>query len=541
MRRPDGIKNRISLMNLTGKNIIGSRFSGDGNNTFQGIHPATTEPLAPVFYEATAEEIDEAVAAAEKAFNAYQEKAPSQRAAFLEAIATAIDGCGEALIQRCREETALPEARLHNERNRTVNQLRLLADVVRQGWWLEPRIDTAIPDREPVPKPDVRQMLVPLGPVAVFGASNFPLAFSVAGGDTASAFAAGCPVVVKAHPAHPGTSELVGNAIVSAAEETGMPEGVFSMLHGQTPAVGMGLVTHPLIRAVAFTGSFRGGKALFDTAMQRDEPIPVYAEMGSVNPLFILPGALKERSEVLAEGLFNSVTLGVGQFCTNPGLFFVIASDDAETFMKNLARRFSTGSPGTMLSPTIRNNYDEGRNRLLSLEGVDLVAHGEHVDSACAGRSALFRTTADTLVTTPDVSEEVFGPSTVAIFAEDKNDLCQAARNLSGNLTGTIQCTEDDLIEYTDLVKIMERKVGRLLLNDYPTGVEVCHSMHHGGPFPATTDVRTTSVGTAAIKRFGRPLCYQNTPDTVLPPELQDGNPLNIWRMVNGKWTKEKC
>ena len=527
-------------MYLTGKNIIGFRFSNEGLTTFQGMNPAAPEPLAPSFHDATAEEIDEAVEAAEETFRIYHEKSSSQRAAFLESIATAILDCGDDLIERCIEETAIPESRLHNERNRTVNQLRLLADVVRRGWWVEARIDTAIPDRKPLPKPDVRQMSVPLGPVAVFGASNFPLAFSVAGGDTASALAAGCPVVVKAHPAHPGTSEFVGRAIVSAAKETGMPDGVFSLLQGRSSAVGMGLVTHPLIRAVAFTGSYRGGKALFDAAMQREEPIPVYAEMGSVNPIFILPGALKERSEEIAEGLFNSVTLGVGQFCTNPGIFFFIASDDATAFMEHLAFRFSAGSPETMLSASIKRSYDEGLNRLMLLEGVELVTRGRQSDSECDGIPVLFRSTTYALIDRPELAEEVFGPSTVAIAAESKNDLFQAARHLCGHLTATIQCTENDLTEYGELIRILERKVGRLLVNDYPTGVEVCHAMHHGGPFPATTDLRTTSVGTAAIKRFARPLCYQNVPEAILPQELKTGNPLKIWRLVNGEWTKNR-
>jgi 2,5-dioxopentanoate dehydrogenase len=437
------------------------------------------------------------------------------------------------------EETALPEARIKGERMRTVNQLKLFASVVREGSWVDARIDTAIPDRQPVPKPDIRQMQIPLGPVGIFGASNFPLAFSVAGGDTASAFAAGCPVIVKAHPLHPGTSELVGKAILLAATKTNMPEGVFSMVHGYSTEAGMAIVNHSGIKAIGFTGSFKGGKALFDAANRRDTPIPVFAEMGSVNPVFILPGALRERNETLAAGLINSVALGVGQFCTSPGLVVTQKSEDSKTFLRHLKTRSTEIPAGVMLSEQIKRNYVIGVNNLTQSKGVETVSSGSEHEPGNRAGTYIFSTDFKTFRENKMLSEEVFGPSTLNVATEDKSEMIRMAQALEGHLTATIQGTEADLEEYEDLIKVLEQKVGRLIFNGFPTGVEVCHSMVHGGPYPATTAVQSTSVGTAAIRRFSRPVCYQDFPQKVLPAQLKNENPLKIWRMVNGEMTKE--
>jgi NADP-dependent aldehyde dehydrogenase len=378
--------------------------------------------------------------------------------------------------------------------------------------------------------------------VGIFGASNFPLAFSAAGGDSASALAAGCPIVVKAHPAHPGTSELVGQAIVKAAQETGMPEGIFSMVHGRSAAVGMAVVKHPLAKAVGFTGSYAGGKALYDAAVRREEPIPLYAEMGSTNPVFILPGALKERGESIAQNLVGSVTLGVGQFCTNPGLVFLIKNGESDPgiFVKKTAEVLSTVPAGIMLTGKIKEAYDSGIDALTRIKGVEVVARGTPDQGGCRGIPHLLQTTTGAFIKNPQMAEEVFGPSTILITASNKEELIKAISGLKGHLTATIHCTDKDLEDYPELVGLLERKVGRLIINGFPTGVEVCPSMHHGGPFPSTTDLRTTSVGTAAIKRFARPICYQDFPQSSLPDELKNENPLNIFRLVNGEWTTRK-
>ena len=531
--------NNISDMELTGKNLIGNRETGKGGNFFYAKNPATQTELETGFSEATTDEVGEAVLLAKKAFQLYKSKSNLERAIFLEAIAGNISGLGSQLIERCMAETALPEARLTGERGRTVNQLRLFASVVREGSWVDARIDTAIPGRQPAPKPDIRQMQVPLGPVGIFGASNFPLAFSVAGGDTASALAAGCPVIVKAHPLHPGTSELVGRAILKAAEETGIPDGVFSLVHGISNEVGMAIVTHPGIKAIGFTGSFKGGKAIFDTANKRDIPIPVFAEMGSINPVFILPGALKEKKDLIARNLVGSVVLGVGQFCTNPGLVVTPISDDSDNFLKNIQTYNADLPSGTMLSEQIKNNYKRGVQNLTASDGVKQVGSGSGDETGNKVKNRIFSADFSAFEKNRSLSEEVFGPSTLNVSTDSKEEMLRLAENFDGHLTATIHGTEKDLEEYSDLVKILEQKVGRLIFNGFPTGVEVCHSMVHGGPFPATTASQSTSVGTSAIRRFSRPVCYQNFPQQVLPDELKDGNPLNIWRMVDGEIGKE--
>lgn len=526
-------------MNISGKNIIGNNESAKGTKTFNTKNPATQTDLEVKFHEATTQEVDEAVMLAKKAFNEYRSKSNEQRAQFLEAIAENILALGDELIHRCMKETALPEGRLTGERGRTMNQLKLFASVVREGSWIDARIDTAIPDRQPAPKPDIRQMQIPLGPVGIFGASNFPLAFSVAGGDTASALAAGCPVIVKAHPLHPGTSEFVGKAIQKAAKETGMPEGVFSMVHGISTEVGMALVNHPEIKAIGFTGSFRGGKALFDAANRRLVPIPVFAEMGSTNPVFILPGAMKEKNEILAKGLIGSVSLGVGQFCTNPGVVISQKSEDSNLFLQHL-KTFNVETPaGTMLSEQIKNSFSTGVQHLSKTSGVEVLSLSSAEDSGNLAKTNIFSTDGKTFMQNHSLSEEVFGPSTLNVSTDDKTEMLRIAEELDGHLTATIHGTEQDLTEYSDLVTVLEQKVGRLIFNGFPTGVEVCHSMVHGGPYPATTAPQSTSVGTAAIKRFARPICYQDFPQQALPEQLKDGNPLKIWRMVNGEIMKD--
>lgn len=527
-------------MDITGFNLIGNRESAKGTNTFFAKNPATETELTVKFFEATGEEIDEAVKSAQKAFNEFHLKTNEERAIFLDTIAECILELGDSLVERCMEETALPETRIKGERMRTMNQLKLFASVVREGSWVDARIDTAIPKRLPVPKPDIRQMQIPLGPAGIFGASNFPLAFSVAGGDTASALAAGCPVIVKAHPLHPGTSELVGKAILLAANKTNMPEGVFSLVHGFSTEAGMAIVSHPGIKAIGFTGSFKGGKALFDAANRRETPIPVFAEMGSVNPVFILPGALQEQNETLAAGLISSVALGVGQFCTNPGLVVTQKSEDSKRFLNHLKTRSAETPSGVMLSEQIKSNYLNGINNLVRSKGVETVSSGSEDESGNRARMHIFSADYETFLENKTLSEEVFGPSTLNILTQDKSEMIQIAQALEGHLTATIQGTEADLEEYTDLIKVLEQKVGRIIFNGFPTGVEVCHSMVHGGPYPATTAVQSTSVGTAAIRRFARPVCYQDFPQTVLPAQLKNENPLKIWRMINGEMTKEK-
>jgi len=522
-------------MELTGLNFIGNERSGNGKVTFQAINPKNSAKMLPEFYEATQQEINDAILKAEMAFQEYSKKSGQERALFLETIANEILELGDSLIQRCCEETGLPKGRITGERGRTANQLKLFAQLLREGSWVDARIDSADPQRQPVPKPDIRSMQKALGPVGVFGASNFPLAFSVAGGDTASALAAGCTVIVKAHPAHPGTCEMIANAVQKAIKKTDMPDGTFSMVHGQSTMVGMAIVRHPLIKAVGFTGSFRGGKAIFDAAAQRPEPIPVYAEMSSTNPVFILPGALRERTAEIAKGLTASVTLGVGQFCTNPGLVFLEESEYATQFLKVTAQNFQEVSAATMLTSGIHQAYEDGIKKMINQKGVRFLAQGTSDGSGYQGTPCLFQTSARNFLSNEILEEEIFGPYTLTIMANNKTELLKIAQNLKGHLTATLHATEEDLKNYTDLITILERKVGRLIINGFPTGVEVCHSMVHGGPFPATTNSRSTSVGTAAITRFTRPVCYQNFPNDILSDELKDENPLRIWRLVNGE------
>ncbi len=490
--------------------------------------------------EASTADIDAALVAADRAFEVYRALPAERRAALLEQIAVELEALGDELLAVAHAETALPVAeRLAGERARTVKQLRLFASMARDGSWVDARIDRANPDLKP-PRPDIRRMLIPIGPVAVFSASNFPLAFSVAGTDTASALAAGCPVVVKAHPAHPATSELTARAVRLAIEQTGLPAGVFSLLHSTRNDIAVALVRHPLTRAVAFTGSLTAGRALFDAGATRPEPIPVYAEMGSVNPVFVLPGALSDRADAIAEGLAQSVTLGVGQFCTCPGIAAGIAGPAFDQFVTRLEAVMTNARPATMLYPRILQSYQAGWRQLSSIDGVRTV-RGEVVagEEGAQARPTLFVTDAPTFLEHHALREEVFGPATVVVRCDSREQLEDVARAMDGQLTATLHGTPADLAEHASLVSVLERKAGRLIVNGFPTGVEVCSSMQHGGPYPATTDARSTSVGTAAIERFARPVAYQNFPPSALPLELQDANPRRLWRSVDGEMTRD--
>ncbi|HTH52666.1 MAG TPA: aldehyde dehydrogenase (NADP(+)) [Edaphobacter sp.] len=523
---------------LSGFSLVGDQVASPGGKSFSGVNPATGQKIEPAFYAATEEQIQQAVELARESFFAFSKLPGKVRGAFLRKIADAITAQGEAIVERANLETGLPLPRLQGELARTTNQLKLFAEVLEEGSWVDARIDEADAGRKPLPKPDVRSMSKPLGPVAVFGASNFPLAFSVAGGDTASALAAGCPVVVKAHPAHPGTSELVGRAIQKAVKESGLPGGVFSLLFDAGVEVGVSLVKHPEIKAVAFTGSQQGGKALMKLAADRPEPIPCYAEMGSTNPLFILPGAMKERGEALAQGLQTSFTLGSGQFCTKPGLVFTPPKTGEFT---NLLQKGVNGlGQQGMLTPGIAGKYKAGVEERKKDGQAELIAGAETKVNAevAAGAATIFEASLDKFLADHSLEEEIFGPTTLLVEYGEVDDLVKVAEKLHGHLTATIHGTDEDIAKAGKLIRVLEEKVGRILFNGYPTGVEVCHAMVHGGPYPATSDTRTTSVGTKAIHRFVRPVCYQDCPDAALPEELRKGNPLGIMRLVNGSLTR---
>src|SRR6266487_3379451 len=524
-------------MKLEGHSILGFGRAKPAGQPMPAINPATGTALGPDYFRATAADVEQAAQLAEKAFTEFSRWPGKRRAGLLRRIAELIETNAPALSERGKQETALPVARLQGEIARTCGQLRLFASLLEEGWWLDARIDHANADRKPFPKPDVRSLLMPMGPVAVFSSSNFPFAFSVAGGDTASALAAGCPVIVKPHQGHLGTSELMGLCVQQAVKDCHAPEGVFSMLYGAGREVGIALVKHPLVKAVGFTGSRAGGRALMDAAAARPEPIPVYAEMGSINPVFILPGALKQRAEEIATGLHASVTLGVGQFCTNPGLVFTGAVSAAQPFLQKIESLIAGTPPGTMLTTDLCSAYRDGLKKFSQTAGVQQVA-AVNADAgpgrALAG-AVLFATDAGNFLNNHALMDEVFGPSTLVVRCASREELLTAARKLEGQLTATIHGTPDDLAANGDLVAILETKVGRLVFNSFPTGVEVCHAMTHGGPYPATSDGRSTSVGTRAISRFARPVCFQGFPDAALPEELKETNPLNLWRLADGK------
>lgn len=520
---------------LTGNLLIGAGEYRGTAGEVNGVNPRTGENLEPSYGWGDLKDVARAAELADAAFDSYRSTTPVERARFLETIADRITAVGDEIIERVQLEAGLPQARVVGELARTTNQLRLFAKVLLDGEWLDARIDPALPDRKPLPRPDIRQQRIPVGPVAVFGASNFPLAFSVAGGDTASALAAGAPVVVKAHDAHPGTSELVGRAIQAAVRECGLHEGVFSLLFGPGPGLGTALVTDPRIRAVGFTGSRSGGLALVAAAAARPEPIPVYAEMSSINPVVILPGALRNRATELAQGLIGSVTTGTGQLCTSPGLVFVIEGEGLEEFVAAAAAALRGTPAAPMLSAGIGQAFATGVQNLTAAHEVEtLAAGGTSGEIAVPGQAHLFGTTNDALRTNPVLQEEVFGASSLIVRAKSLDELKETLAGLEGQLTMTVQADDDDLASAAELLPLLERKAGRILFNGWPTGVEVGYAMVHGGPFPATSDVRTTSVGTAAIERFLRPVAYQNLPSALQPPGLDDANGLGLPRRVDG-------
>ncbi|HEV2423799.1 MAG TPA: aldehyde dehydrogenase (NADP(+)) [Terriglobia bacterium] len=533
-------------MELTGQSIIGYGRGQKTGESFQAFDPVAGDELLPPFYSASQAETGMAAQLAAASFQTYRRLTGRERGAFLRRIAENLEALGEELVERAARETALPAARIRGERTRTANQLRFFAAIIEEGSWVDARIDHGDPARKPVAKPDVRSMLEPLGPVAVFGASNFPLAFSVAGGDTASALAAGNPVIALAHYSHPGTAELAGMAIRDAASERGLPAGVFSLLFDGTQAVGKALVEHPAVKAVGFTGSRAGGTALGRLAAGRPEPIPFYAEMSSVNPVFILPSALESRAEALAKDLHASVTLGVGQFCTNPGV--VVTMGRPEAFTSKLAALMNQTAAEPMLNRNIAAAYRRAvsersaHSQVRSRQAEPRTAQAGPKDAQnrpdCRSRAALFETDAATFIENPELQAEIFGPATLLVTAGNREDLLNVARRMGGNLTATIHGTEQDLREFADLIAFLETRVGRIIFNGFPTGVEVCDAMVHGGPYPSTSDGRSTSVGGRAILRFTRPVAYQDFPESALPPELRDINPLGIRRQVDGKLSK---
>jgi NADP-dependent aldehyde dehydrogenase len=524
-------------MNLTGQNYIGNSPSGKGDKTFQTYNPASLAINATTFYEATSEEIDAAVQLAQSVFNDYAATTREQRATFLVAIAEEIEALGEVLLETYVAESGLPMGRAQGERGRTMGQLRAFANLLQEGSWVEAVIDTAQPDRQPLPKVDIRKMQEPIVPVVVFGASNFPLAFSTAGGDTASALAAGCPVIVKGHPMHAGTSEWVTKAILKAAERTGMPNGVFSHMNSSGIEVGTQLVQHPLVKGVGFTGSIAGGTALYRLAAERPEPIPVYAEMGSINPVVVLPSALVEKGNEWAKTYAGSITLGSGQFCTNPGLIIGLASAEMEDFKQTLAGAISEIAPSPMLHPNILKGYEANKHKVSGQNGVAVLAQVNTATGTQANPMVASVTGAE-FIANPKLHTEVFGPFSLVVECAHMAELNTVIQHLEGQLTGTILASEAELSSRADVVSNLGKKVGRLIFNGVPTGVEVCPAMQHGGPFPASSDSRTTSVGTDAVKRWARPVAYQNWPQRLLPNALKDENPLGISRIVNGEHTK---
>ncbi len=518
---------------MDGSFLIGAR-AVTTDTRFTGFDPAADTPLAPDFAAADASHVEQACLLADAAFDVFRDTAPEDRATFLETIANNIEGLGDALIVRAMQESGLPRGRLEGERGRTMGQLRQFATLLRAGRWTNVVIDPAQPERAPLPRPDLRQRRVGIGPVAVFGASNFPLAFSVAGGDTASALAAGCPVVAKGHPAHPGTSALVGRAIADAVAACGLPEGVFSLLQGPSNDLGAALVTDPRIAAVGFTGSRSGGLALVRLAQARPVPIPVYAEMSSINPVLLFPAALDARAEALGKAYVASLTMGSGQFCTNPGVVIAVKGDALDRFAAAATAALSAAEPQVMLTPGIHAAYDSGVATLTQAPAVEALARGTAPAGANRGQAALFRTTARDFLANAALGHEVFGAASIIVAADDVDQMRSVLAQVEGQLTITLHLDDADAALAAPLMPLIERKAGRILANGWPTGVEVSPAMVHGGPFPATSDVRTTSVGTTAIERYLRPVCYQDLPDSLLPAAVQGANPWHLPRLVDG-------
>jgi NADP-dependent aldehyde dehydrogenase len=527
-------------MSYNGHSLIEGQFTHLEAKSFQASDPAKQTTLPEKFFDLPEDAVDTVLAAAHEAYLAYRETSAPQRAAFLRAIGEEIENLGDELIERVQSETALPKARVEGERARTVGQLNSFADLLDEGSWVDARIDTAIPDRQPLPKPDLRRRLEPIGPVVVFGSSNFPLAFSVAGGDIASALAAGNPVIKKAHRAHPGTSELVGRAILKAIERAEMPPGVFALIHGRGSTVGQALIRHPATKAVGFTGSQSAGRALFDAAAARPEPIPVFAEMSSLNPVVVLPGALKENRDTLVEGLLGSITLGVGQFCTKPGLVFAVEGADTDALISELGKRMAATEPAALLHPEIADSFRQRIAEINAVEGVSEVAAADPGSGGSTRTKAwLSKVSARTFLETETLHEEAFGPFCLVVTCQNQEEIRTCLTRLSGQLTGTLHGSDSELSEAGPIIAALRERVGRLIFQGYPTGVEVCPSMTHGGPYPATTDSRFTAVGTAAIQRFVRPVSYQNCPAALLPEDLQDANPRKLLRIVNGVATRD--
>ncbi len=529
----------IAEMVLTGEMLIGARGVRGTEGSLRAVNPANGAEMEPAFGEGSAADVDAACTLAEAAFDPFRALSLEKRAQFLEAIAQGILDLGDVLVERVIAESGLPRGRVEGERGRTVGQLRLFASLAREGRWLNATVDRAMPDRKPMPRADLRSQKIPLGPVAVFSASNFPLAFSVAGGDTAAAFAAGCPVVAKAHSSHLGTSELVGRVIQKAVADCGLPEGVFSLLVGGGASVGEALVQHPAIQAVGFTGSRRVGRHMVALAAAREVPIPVYAEMSSINPVFLLPAALAQRAEKIAQGLIDSVTLGTGQFCTKPGIVMGVAGADFDRFRTAVASAVEAKAATTMLNSGIHRAYCQGAAQWGKDSGIRAVSSGSAPPaSGYAGRPMVFATTGKHFLATPALLDEVFGPAAMLIECSGTDEMIAIAKYLNGQLTATMHLADEDTQLARTLVPTLERKAGRVLINGFPTGVEVTYAMVHGGPSPATSDSRVTSVGAMSIERFLRPVCYQDFPAGLLPESLQDANPLDLWRLVEGKLEK---
>jgi 2,5-dioxopentanoate dehydrogenase len=521
-------------MELTGQSFIGGgRGTRDGAG-FHAMNPQTGVALPPAYHSATLTELNAAAELAHEAFATYSQLSGKARAAFLRRVADGLEAHKEGLAERAHLETALPMPRLLGEVGRTAGQFRMFAGVIEEGSWVQARIDPALPERKPLPRTDLRSMLRPLGPVGVFGASNFPLAFSVAGGDTASALAAGCPVVVKAHAAHPGTSEMTARILADAVAEAGLHPGVFSMVFDAGIEIGAALVKHPRIRAVAFTGSLRGGRALMDLAATRPDPIPCFAEMSSGNPVFVLPGALRKNPTELAANLFGSFTLAAGQMCTKPGILLVPSAPGADEFHAEMRSLVEKSQPFTLLTAGIAKEY--GRATEDRSGRIPVIAQPPSRSSAAHSADArVFSAKVEELLAEPHLADEIFGPDTLLVSYATTEDYLRAANALDGHLTATVLATDEDLAASRELIQVLEQKAGRLIYNGVPTGVEVAHAMVHGGPYPSTSDARFTSVGSQAIFRFAKPICYQNFPQALLPEELKDGNPLGITRMWDGK------
>lgn len=505
----------------TGKNYIGNTLKASGSITHKTINPKLNIENPTLFHEATEEEVHKAAQLAWSAFKVFRKTSGEKRAAFLNAIADEILALDQELLDMFTLESGLPEGRAMGERGRTVFQLRSFADLVVNDDWRENTIDEAIPDRTPLPKEDLRRNLIPLGPVVVFAASNFPLAFSTAGGDTASALAAGCPVIVKAHAMHSGTAELVASAIIKAAEKTGMPNGVFSNITGSGRTVGTALVKHPRVKAVGFTGSIAGGRALFDVAAKREEPIPVFAEMGSINPVIVTPKAIENKSEAIATTYASSITLGAGQFCTNPGLILTVEGNKTQQFIKDLAEKTVAINPQCMLHPNIKSGYVANGESVSSQTGAEIVGKIEGTMEANYAASQITSVSGKDFLANPKLHQEVFGPFSLVVSAKDEDELVQIINGLEGQLTGTIIAEKEDYVNLHEVVDALENRVGRIIFNGVPTGVEVCPSMQHGGPYPASTDSRFTAVGTNSIKRWVRPVSYQSFPNELLPDALK--------------------